>query len=76
MFLPPLYPDYLVDMLQRFAVDPYEMLSHISLIHIHEFCVVSLLTRCVVGCQLPCKWVEPLGIISQCCQGELCSTPP
>lgn len=34
-FLSPLYPDYLVDMLQRIAGCPYEMLSHISHTQVH-----------------------------------------
>lgn len=56
-FLPPLYPDYLVDMLQRFAGYPYEMLSLISHTQVHEGTSVLLkdFTRCVVWCQLPCK---------------------
>lgn len=56
-FLPPLYPYYLVDMLQRFAGYPYEMLFLISHTQVHEG--TSLLfkdfTHCVVWCQLPCK---------------------
>lgn len=35
-FLAPLYPDYLADMLHRFAGYPYEMLSRILDIQVHE----------------------------------------